>query len=229
MNEFDNELCWYFYYWLGDKIDPLILKTNKFSRIIKNTIYKQLNDNNPKGFTVCPDSYYLYNLHRFNEYKLLFDYSKDYHNIQLATVNGNATCDIDYKKYIEKYTNIYKKAHSECKKLFDENEHDKLSSFSCKLRDNIGVVSKEQKPHQHQGHAPVQSYSQPSDTPITHQQTSARDAPLDRNQHSDVQNFAVSNENIQMDDTAKGGHSKSITGSVVPVLGVPFISFLLYR
>ncbi|GAB69788.1 hypothetical protein PCYB_005370, partial [Plasmodium cynomolgi strain B] len=239
-DNFDNDLCRYLYYYLGDKIYPLVKNERVFKNIILK-IYTEL-DNNTTYMTVCP-KHYLIDLNRYEEYKLLFYYSKDYRDIELETAHPDTTCDKDYKQYIEKYVTIYKKAHSECynkynrnnfywryfSELFKDNEHKKLSSFSCKQRDNIVVVSEEQKHHEQQEHEAVQSYSQPSVTSIPPQQTATQNADLGVNQQSDFRNFTRSIETIQMDDTTEGGHSKSITGSVVPVLGVPFISFLLYR
>ncbi|GAB70038.1 hypothetical protein PCYB_007870, partial [Plasmodium cynomolgi strain B] len=110
---------------------------------------------------------------------------------------------------------------------FKEIDPNKLTSFTCKVR-NHSVVSEKQNEYDHKQPVQVESHNESSVTHTTPQQIATQNANLDMKQHLDVQNVAASNENIQMEDTTEGGHSKSITGSVIPVLGVPFISFLLY-
>ncbi|GAB70010.1 CYIR protein, partial [Plasmodium cynomolgi strain B] len=227
---FNNELCWYLYYWLSNMIYPLVQKnTTMLSKIIKN-IYENLNDYNPQGFTVCSDTYYLYDLNRFNEYKLLFDYSKDYRNIEQDTAYDQTPCDEYYNNYINEYIGMYKKAHSECNEgkksnfycrnfftLFQKKPYEKLSSFSCTLSKNREEILEEATAHRTQEHVQNQN----------HLRTTIVQDSVDHHGTADGSNLGKipsleSQQNLEkmttfsIDDNAEGGPSKSVTGSVVP-------------
>ncbi|KMZ88783.1 hypothetical protein PVBG_06219 [Plasmodium vivax Brazil I] len=239
-NNFDQEYCSYLYYWLGDKIYPLVNDEVVFSRII-NMIYGELYSNIAEDFIICNPLNTHINRDIFFKNKMLFDYSKDYKNIDLDTLHGQTTCNKDYKDYMEKYISMYKGAYLDCKgekknfdckyfsTLFQENQYSKLSSFSCKQRDNIGVMLDKSKALEDQEPEPVQSYHQTTLTPPFPHHIPARDADLVKNQHTRGQTFSRAFEHPQMDDTTEGGTSKTIAGSVAPVLGVSSISLLLYK
>ncbi|GAB69945.1 hypothetical protein PCYB_006940, partial [Plasmodium cynomolgi strain B] len=167
---FNEELCRYLYYWLGDKINSLKYDKRIFKQIIR-MIYGELN-NNTEMIVVCSyHDYNIYDLDKYETHKLLFNYSKDFQNIENDTRDNQRPCDEYYYKFIEKYISIYKQAHSECKnktkhqffcnyfsRLFQENEYNKLSSFTCIQRDNIEPVLEKRKEHEHEGHARNQPY-----------------------------------------------------------------------
>ncbi|VVA00283.1 PIR protein, partial [Plasmodium vivax] len=234
------ELCWYFYYWLGDKIYPKVKHQTVFSYIIQ-MIYTELSLNS-ENFIFCKRPNTNINLDIFFKNKMLFDYSKDYHNFELATPHGETTCDKEYKEHMNNYISMYKQAHFDCNNgnknnfdcdyfstLFQENLYSKLSSFSCKQRDNIGVMLDKSKALEDQEPEPVQSYHQTTLTPPFPHHIPARDADLVKNQHTRGQTFPRSLELPQMDDATESGTSKTIAGSVAPVLGVSSISLLLYK
>ncbi|VVA00107.1 PIR protein [Plasmodium vivax] len=238
--DFKEELCWYLYYWLGEKIYPLVLDNKIFSNII-NMIYNELYMSS-ENFIICnlPDS--KINQDIFNKNKVLFDYSKDYVNIDLDTLHGKTTCDYVYKEYIRKYIKMYKEAYSDCyvtkennfdckyfSTLFLENQYSKLSSFSCTQRDNNGVILDKPKALEDQESEPDQSYRQSTVTSPSPQQIASQYADLVVNQHRSGQTFPRPFEPTQVDDTSDGGSSKTIAGSVAPVLGVSSISLLLYK
>ncbi|KMZ88837.1 hypothetical protein PVBG_05633 [Plasmodium vivax Brazil I] len=236
---FDEELCWYLYYWLGDIIYTKVQNQRVFSNIIQ-MIYTELYSN-PENLTVCRHVHTPLNKDRFNKNKVLFDYSKDYHNIEMATPHGQTTCDKKYKEYMKTYISMYNQAYLDCKegkgnnfdcdyfsKLFQEKPYQKLSSFSCIQRDDIEVVLDKQKAIEQHQTVPVQSYRQTRDkSPLPHH-IPARNADLGMKQLSDHK-FPRTIETIQMYDTTEGGTSKTIAGSVAPVLGVSSISLLLYK
>ncbi|GAB70029.1 hypothetical protein PCYB_007780 [Plasmodium cynomolgi strain B] len=133
---FDKELCSYFYYWLGDKIYSLVNDRKEFLRII-NTIYEELNENNPKEFNVCDDYISLIDKDTFNKNKLLFDYSKDYEKIELDTVYPN-TCNEDYKNYIDKYISAYNEEYSNCYNR--ERKYGKLAQKFTKIQKQLKLL-----------------------------------------------------------------------------------------
>ncbi|KMZ94976.1 hypothetical protein PVMG_05645 [Plasmodium vivax Mauritania I] len=238
---FNEDLCWYLYYWLGDKIYPLVKNKTIFSNIIR-VIYEELYTNIPELFTVCKLVHSPIDQVRFNHNKILFDYSKDYKNIEMDTSNAKNTCDKDYKDYINKYISVYKEAYSDCysgkgnnfdcayfSELFDRNQFSTLSSFSCKQHDNNGVLLENQKAHEHPEPEPVHLYPQARVALPSTQQIVVQDAYLGMNHISDSSENPGTNENFPIEDTTKGSSSKTIAGSIVPVLGVSSFSLLLYK
>ncbi|SCA60794.1 VIR protein [Plasmodium vivax] len=237
---FEEELCSYLYYWLGDIIYPSVKSQAVFSYIIK-MIYTELYSNIRDDFIVCKNVYTPIDQDRFNKNKVLFDYSKDYHNIEIATPHGETTCDKDYRQYMENYISTYKQAHLDCNKgvknnfhcehfftLFQEKQNNKLSSFSCRLSENGRAVLDNQKAHEEQEPVTDQSYRHTSITPPPYQ-IAEQEADLVMNQHKRGETFPTAFELSKMDDTAESGTSKTIAGSVAPVLGVSSISLHLYK
>ncbi|SCA81750.1 VIR protein [Plasmodium vivax] len=237
-NNFNEEYCSYLYYWLGDKIYHKVNKT-VFSKFI-NMIYNELYSSSD-SFIICNTIKTNINKDTFNKNKVLFDYSKDYKNIDLDTVYGDITCDNVYKEYITKYINMYKEAYSDCyetkenkfdcdtfSKLFNNDQHTKLISFRCTESKNPRVALKVQGPTSQVPERTVQlrpvvardSYmiSRSEDLTGSHQ-----------NHSSPVTNILNEVESHSIDNTTEGGSSKTIAGSVVPVLGVSSISLLLYK
>ncbi|KMZ89790.1 hypothetical protein PVMG_06058 [Plasmodium vivax Mauritania I] len=239
-NNFDEEYCSYLYYWLGNKIYPLVKDEAMFSSII-NMIYSELYSNITEDFIICKPLNIKINQDIFNKNKVLFDYSKDYEKIELDTVYGNATCDKVYKEYITNYIYIYKEAYSDCNetkenkfdcdtfsKLFNNDQHTKLISFRCTESKNPRVALKVQEPT-----------SQVPERTLQLRPSVARDSYMvsrsevltgsHNNLRSPVTNILNEVESHSIDNTTEGGSSKTIMGSVAPVLGVSSISLLLYK
>ncbi|VVA00400.1 PIR protein [Plasmodium vivax] len=200
---FEEELCSYLYYWLGDIIYPKVKSQAVFSYIIK-MIYTELYSNIRDDFIVCKNVYTPIDQDRFNKNKVLFDYSKDYHNIEIATPHGETTCDKDYRQYMENYIS------------------------TCRLSENGRAVLDNQKAHEEQEPVTDQSYRHTSITPPPYQ-IAEQEADLVMNQHKRGETFPTAFELSKMDDTPEGGSSKTIAGSIAPVLGVSSISLLLYK
>ncbi|VUZ99789.1 PIR protein [Plasmodium vivax] len=240
-NNFNEEYCSYLYYWLGHKIYPLVHDKTIFTNIIK-MIYDELYAGITENFIVCRYVYTPIDEDIFNKNKVLFDYSKDYHNFELATPHGETTCDKDYKEYMNNYIRMYNEAYFDCNKgnknnfdcnyfskLFQEKQYNSLSSFSCIQSDKGGVFLDKHKAHEKQEPPSVQSYRQTTVTPPSPQHVPGRIADLGMKQQLGNHKFPRTIETIQLDDTTEGGSSKTIAGSVAPVLGVSSISLLLYK
>ncbi|GAB69962.1 CYIR protein, partial [Plasmodium cynomolgi strain B] len=208
-----------------------IIGLKVFSTIIIK-IYSELNYNTPETFTVCNDVYSPVDEDIFKMNKVLFDYSKDYEKIKHHIRESNTTCDEKYKGVLENYIDTYSRAYSTCNgtqrteydckyfdKLFPKNDElTKFISLECSESQNQSVSLQEQRPTI-QGHAST----------VYFPQTAAGNENLGMNRHSGFQQDKDTIELISADDTAGGSSSKTIIGSAVPVLGVSFISFLLYR
>ncbi|CAI7724021.1 PIR protein [Plasmodium vivax] len=240
-DDFKNELCWYLYYWLGDKICPLVHDKNTFSYIIK-MIYGELYGSIAEHFLVCNHVYSSINQDNFKYNKVLFDYSKDYQNIQIDTPHAETTCDKDYKEYMEKYISMYKEAYSDCyngernkfdcvyfSTLFEKEQYETLSSFRCIQNDKGRMFSGVQKLSEEQPPALAQIVPQATARTSDIYLNATRDSGLSRNHISDSPENPVTIQPVPIEDTAEGGASKTIAGSVVPVLGVSSFSLLLYK
>ncbi|SCA59569.1 Plasmodium vivax Vir protein, putative [Plasmodium vivax] len=184
----------------------------------------------------------------FNTYKLLFDYSKDHKNINLDTVYGNARCDEEYINFVQNYINNYMNVYSYCnentgnkyncayfKELFEKYNHTDLNSFYC-MKHNVQTLSIDEQ-------AVVEPSRQSLSVTRTLRGTAASaihpNPTGDDGQNWDHYPYEVhdlagrqvlsSDVSITTDETAKSGPTKTIMGSVVPVLGVSSFSLLLYK
>ncbi|SCA59533.1 Plasmodium vivax Vir protein, putative [Plasmodium vivax] len=243
-NNFDKELCSYLYYWLGDKIYSNLNDTRVFSKLIR-MFFDVLNE---KNFPyMCDNPKTGIDKDTFNNNKLLFDYSKNHENIKLDTVYGDVTCDDKYKEVLLNYIKIYKDAYFSCKrinqnkhdceyfkKLYPEDEYKKLSSFNCRKYNPPSLT------------AGIQGFEQNIiSLPGVHGLEGNRGTEIQRVAGINDQHkfYSFSNPNRSSPEThilnegeypstyntTDGGSTKTIAGSVAPVLGVSSISLLLYK
>ncbi|SCA60558.1 VIR protein [Plasmodium vivax] len=230
---------------IGDKIYANISSTQVFSRIIQ-TIYDELNSTDL--LLICRPLYNKIDKETFNNNKLLFDYSKDRDNIRLSTLHAHTTCDEHYKKVIEKYKSAYKDAYLNCNgigiKKYDcskigellGNELNKeLSSLYCKdYKPHTISTGGNENPGQH-GHSlsEIGSKSMTS-VSLLHPATDRKIPPEFRTSAHLKPGLETIHEQdgghiLPVIETAEGGTSKTIAGSIVPVLGVSSFSLLLYK
>ncbi|KMZ96372.1 hypothetical protein PVNG_06149 [Plasmodium vivax North Korean] len=242
---FDSDLCAYLYYWVGDKIYSIVNDKAVFSRIIK-AFFGELYMSD-KG-AICPYPNYTIDKDTFQKNKLLFDYSKNYNNIYLRTLPGDTTCDEDYIKYIKKYIETYKDAYINCTKgdpkiynckyldaLLEKYEHRNLESFHCTHhKAQPGSTDAQQfveqtKPSSHVPQGSERNTDLIVNTgPRGDNSQHERQSPhkyLRLSEQNELDSTPIHNTN----NTSDGGSSKTIAGSVVPVLGVSSISILLYK
>ncbi|KMZ76881.1 hypothetical protein PVIIG_05691 [Plasmodium vivax India VII] len=227
---------------LCDIIYPKVKSQAVFSTII-NMIYSELYSNIAENFIVCKNVYTPIDEDRFNKNKLLFDYSKDYHNIEIDTSHGKTTCDKTYKEYITKYIDIYNDAYLNCtgssekknyecdkySEMWSDKLHSKLSTFSCRYSENDRAVLDKAEAYEQQQTVPVQTYIHASATLPSSRQIAAQNENLGMPHYQRGQTFPGSFATIQSDDATESGTSKTTAGSVAPVLGVSSISLLLYK
>ncbi|VVA00216.1 PIR protein, partial [Plasmodium vivax] len=238
----DSDLCSYMYYWIGEKIYDISDSTPMFTRIM-NMLYGEFNitDNG----RICEPLDTSIDKETFKKNKMLFDYSKNYQHINLNTLSGSTTCEEDYIKSINEYIDIYKDAYSNCNEgdkksydctyfhnLFKKDEHTELTSFYCKKQNSPafsteahGLQAKEVKistfPTTEQNPDTLGNHSARNHRPNVHLGTYLKSV-------SEARHGLGDGIPPVTDQTAEGGSSKTIAGSVVPVLGVSSISLLLY-
>ncbi|SCA60298.1 Plasmodium vivax Vir protein, putative [Plasmodium vivax] len=191
---------------------------------------------------ICKHFNYEIDKDTFHKNKLLFDYSQDHENIKIHTA-GYKTCNKDYKEYIDKYIRVYKDEHSDCYEknknindcktffsLFQRNQYDKLSSFSCVPSENPTKISEQHSVYETQKHAQDQHYVGTTEVQVSvdHRST-ADDLNIERKTNSVFSQDLEKIQPVTIEHTAQGGSSKTIAGSIAAVLGVSSFSLLLYK
>ncbi|KMZ77119.1 hypothetical protein PVIIG_06184 [Plasmodium vivax India VII] len=249
-NKLDEEYCSSLFYWLGYNILQNLSDKSLFQKII-NMIYNELYISGM--YSTCKYLYDNIDEKSFNTYKLLFDYSKDHGNINLSTYHGYTTCDEHYKEVMKNYINAYSDAYSECNgtqgnnfyctyfnKLFNNEKYEKLTTFTCREYRSNNDFSGVPKPRDIES---TESVLVPPDEVAnlygTSRPTYNRD--IDRNGHNQRYLRRYPDQNVvdqhtlygnpvpPVVDSTEGGSSKTIAGSIVPVLGVSSFSLLLYK
>ncbi|SCA59978.1 Plasmodium vivax Vir protein, putative [Plasmodium vivax] len=235
---FDSDLCSYMYYWIGDKIYANTDSKAQFTKIMK-MIYQMLN--NTDNYIICSTPNYEIDKNTFYKNKILFDFSRDYDNIKIHTA-GYTTCDVGYKKYIDNYIRVYKDEHSYCNEkgrekydcenffsLFEEKQYKEISSFICMEPQNDRKILDLQR--EYKSHEPVTTkhFPRPTATTSTIHHRTPKDSSFRTNHISGILKDPIVIEPPSVEDIAEGSSSKTIAGSVAPVLGVSSISLLLYK
>ncbi|CAI7721793.1 Plasmodium vivax Vir protein, putative [Plasmodium vivax] len=244
-DKFDTELCSYLYYWIGSKIYPVVKYKILFSKII-TMLYEELYSTD--FLNTCTALYSDIDKDTFNTYKMLHDYSKDYINIEIDTSHGHTTCDNDYKQFIEKYISIYKETYKDCIRektknydctkffsLFGNKSYDDLTSYTCtKVKPQSFILDEKSENVDRRYSSSGVNLSGVIYSPKSHPDTirspraeaSTASYPNSGSETQHEINRAIS---PPMEDIAEVSSSKTIAGSVAPVLGVSSISLLLYK
>ncbi|CAI7724239.1 PIR protein [Plasmodium vivax] len=244
-DNFDEDLCSYLYYWLGEKIFPIVHDKTVFSKIIK-MIYDELS--RTIMFRTCTPLHKNIDANSFNVYKMLFDYSSDDYHINLNTVSPNTKCDKHYIETINKYINTYNDVYFSCyvnkeqkyncdyfHKLFKKDQYTKLPSFYCKTYDEQTFSTEALSRIETRQHALVQSPNSKGNTDFVgksylQENSDQHRSHLEHHNHAfTVQRVSDTGAPILTDDNTEGSSSKTIAGSIVPVLGVSSFSLLLYK
>ncbi|GAW84212.1 variable surface protein, partial [Plasmodium gonderi] len=155
--KFNSSDCDYLYFWLGDIIYKNIKYNLHFTSVIdviKFTLQSK------EGSNICEFHKYNIDSEYFMKTKQLFDYSKDYDQLQKDITASNGYCSGDYKNILNNYLYIYNTFELECKtnpkntkhckhfkEFFNGKNLDKLSILSCNSRSNYYESPKQQQHH----------------------------------------------------------------------------------
>ncbi|KMZ88666.1 hypothetical protein PVBG_06096 [Plasmodium vivax Brazil I] len=144
--EYNNDICNFLYYWLGDILYDNVNPRIKFDSALSN-LFLILKLFIVKKCT-APTYYNIYKGEDFKNIKLFFDYSKDYDTYQ-QHITDNQTCNKKYNVFLQKHVETYKRFQSECEitphspgycKAFNEYFVKKdptiLSKLTCNLQNN---------------------------------------------------------------------------------------------
>ncbi|CAG9472745.1 unnamed protein product [Plasmodium vivax] len=147
---FDNEICKFLYYWLGNVLLNNLNVEDFYSEIILK-LFDSLND----GISgkVCKLPYTNIDKEDFKNIKLFFDYSEDYRTYKTQLSDSSMLCNDDYKSYLDTHVSMYNDKYKYCKselrgnmyckefdKFFDATDHYKLSRLSCTLNPKVQEV-----------------------------------------------------------------------------------------
>ncbi|KMZ98401.1 hypothetical protein PVNG_06315 [Plasmodium vivax North Korean] len=162
-SNFDDDICKFLYFWLGNTLINSLKKTEFFSEVIIK-LFNRLNEN--KDGKICKIPHIRMDESDFQKIKLIFDYSQDCVNYRLDLATYNPPCNEEYKEYLTAYVDNYKKIYKECTsehpprryctefiKYYDDKKHHDLLTWSCELTKNLPeanpsrgeVVNEEQK------------------------------------------------------------------------------------
>ncbi|KMZ91129.1 hypothetical protein PVMG_00003 [Plasmodium vivax Mauritania I] len=145
--DFNNDICNFMFFWIGDKILNHLSKKQFFEEIMLN-LFESLNGSGTHK--ICDYHYNNINEENFQNVKLIFDYSEDYISYEKQITGHNPPCNHDYKQYLQKYVESYKIFYDKCTverlnynyceaftKYFNGKKHDLLSTWTCKLSENL--------------------------------------------------------------------------------------------
>ncbi|SCA60241.1 VIR protein [Plasmodium vivax] len=231
------------YYWIGDKIYSNLSTTPQFKRIIR-ILYQELNKTD--YFTICQPVKHWIDKNNFDKNKVLFDYSKNYGNIEIDVARCDTTCNQNYKGYIEKYIEIYEDAYSYCKvkndalyecdkfsAILNDDLYKKLSSFTCTQSENaIKAVEEQEVLKELENEKPAAYHNFPTHRVIDSPEHSSvpKGVPVFHTKHrSEVQQDPEKIDSLLIGDGVQDTSSKTIAGSIAPVLGISSFSLLLYK
>ncbi|CAI7724061.1 PIR protein [Plasmodium vivax] len=241
----DDDLCSYFFYWIGHNILQRLMIRSSFSRIIK-TIYQELNRTDMA--IICNPLHENIDENTFRKYKLLFDYSNDHKHVNLNIVHAHTTCDEPYKEAIQKYIDAYIDVYEHCKgnilkkydcgyfnKLFNNYKHEELKSFNCRIY-NSQIHNREPQREHTPRHNSLPNFLSSEKVPLVAGNVDPHVNQVYNHRHrlNDNKGTALRHEvetdfTLPTEKTLESGSSKTIPGLVAPVLGVSSISLLLYK
>ncbi|KMZ95127.1 hypothetical protein PVMG_05956 [Plasmodium vivax Mauritania I] len=144
--DFNNDICNFMFFWIGDKILNHLSKKQFFEEIMLN-LFASLNKSGTQK--ICDFHYNNIYAENFQNIKLIFDYSEDYNSYAEQITDYNLPCNQDYKQYLQRYVDSYKKFYNKCtleesndnyceafKKYFDGKDKYFLSTWTCDLKLN---------------------------------------------------------------------------------------------
>ncbi|CAI7719433.1 Plasmodium vivax Vir protein, putative [Plasmodium vivax] len=252
---FNNDICGFLYYWIGDQILKDLTKKQFFGEIML-TLFKSLNEGDTHE--IC--DYHYYNIHKdnFNNIKLIFDYSEDYNSYEKQIIGHNPPCNQDYKQYLQTYVDSYITFNNKCnveglndnyceafRKYFDGKDANLLSTWTCDLKKDDprdldlgdeGEDQEEQKTVDEtlkgMGKFPSRIRIGSQDVQSDHEFSSIRASRLGHFRSAapglDTETSLMGRPSSPPDSSSPSIASKSITGAV-SVAGILVPSYLMYN
>ncbi|KMZ82484.1 hypothetical protein PVIIG_05795 [Plasmodium vivax India VII] len=234
---FDDTICNFLYFWLGDILLEKLINKHFFSEIILN-LFNTLIYKNAK---ICTAPHYYIHEDDFKNIKLFFDISEDY-KIYKSQINSNMYCNKNYMSYLDKHIQNYNKFHTECevesynrlkkpyctyfKQYFPNNEHNTLSNMKFQLKEIVTELDQSQE-------KVLESFEMDElDAPLTQQITGVRSSneehPSNSRPYLNTIFPEIAGNSSPTDNASPSITSKSITGAV-SVAGILVPSYLMYN
>ncbi|KMZ88669.1 hypothetical protein PVBG_06099 [Plasmodium vivax Brazil I] len=98
---FAKNICDFLYYWISDMLLTHLEEKSLYNQVIMMLFDVILNTGGNKVCNVLHWS--MDKEHKFEDIKLMFDYSKDYNTYKEQFIETNPQCYKGYKLYLEKY------------------------------------------------------------------------------------------------------------------------------
>ncbi|SBT51338.1 PIR Superfamily Protein [Plasmodium ovale wallikeri] len=158
---FDNVMCEYLCYWLGNKISNDLSNKESFSSVI-DLLYAELGDIYKEN--KCKNIIFQINSTDFQKLKDVYDYKQNYNTISAAIRDYGNECSEKFRDYLNKSYESYEELYTKCersheeycehfKKIIPEYPGKKLEKLICNLKESISVpVREERGPGAHEGH-----------------------------------------------------------------------------
>ncbi|SCA59720.1 VIR protein [Plasmodium vivax] len=244
--DFDDNICNFLYFWLGDILLKKLRVKEFYSEIILE-LFKILKNNTRQ---VCTARYPYIHKDDFEKFKLIFDISEDY-KIYKSQIYSNMYCNKNYMTYLETHIQNYNKFHNDCevesydslkkpycnyfKQYFPNNEHNTLSNMKFYLKE---IVPELEKSQEEQGTGEAQEKLQEDleigglGTTLTQPNSGVKASTEERASTSRPYLNTIMTEipgtSATTDNPSPSIASKSITGAV-SVAGILVPSYLMYN
>ncbi|CAI7721652.1 PIR protein [Plasmodium vivax] len=249
---FDKDICKFFYFWLGNiLLNKLEKRKRQFYTYIISNIFKSLNSaGNGK---VCELPHFYIHENDFDNVKRIFDYSEDYSSYKIQLTEHYPPCNSDYKSYLDAYVETYKKLSDECAATgyhtgyckefhyyFQGKDENLLSTWKCNLHENdprdhdLGEEEKEADDETLKGVEQIPSNSRIESHDVQSDHGLASVGALRAGHFRsaapglDTETSLMGRPSSPTDASSPSITSKSITGAV-SVAGILVPSYLMYN
>ncbi|SCA82225.1 Plasmodium vivax Vir protein, putative [Plasmodium vivax] len=244
--DFDNNLCKFLYFWLGEILLKKLRLKELYSEIILD-IFKILKNDTRQ---VCTDPYPYMHKDDFKKVKQIFDISEDYKSYKLQ-LHNNLFCDENYMTYLNTHVQNYNKFHSECevetyrdlekpyckyfKNYFPKENHDNLSKLKCYSKEHASQSDQLKEKHaagvQNAELSAISAVETHDSLP--HPYAASRGASREeyynaRETSLNMNGYEIDSILDPSDNPSPSITSKSITGAV-SVAGILVPSYLMYN
>ncbi|KMZ76872.1 hypothetical protein PVIIG_06375 [Plasmodium vivax India VII] len=249
IDNFENDICKFLYFWLGN-----ILLANLNPKLVyQDVLFNLFNILKNHKDKICTAPHDYMDEHDFKNIKLFFDYSEDYYSYIGQLNIHNPPCSKEYKKYLQTYVDTYNKFQRECQneppsyrycnvfnKYFANKNRTHLSIWTCTVQDNEPEEANSETGEMDEYNETKATEEKTSTTygmegksanfrgVFEQGRTQSTESLSSSGYYPHADTFVIDNVSGLSDDTPPSIISKSVTGAV-SVAGALVPSYLLYN